>query len=96
MPEMTPEQQAAALAPRPLGGQWDVAYTEPQVDPLSGQQMPAMVVVQVTDPAGVSVKFLDPDTALQVAEMIRTNARTAKGARLVLPPGLANGNGGLL
>ena len=55
------------------------------------------VALLINNAAGTNVSFIDADTALQVAENLRREARGVKSGKLIVPPsaggGLINPNG---
>lgn len=89
--ELAAMQEAARFQPRPIDTQVQTGHLPGGIGGL------AYVVMTLLDATGQRVVFLDADTALVVAENLRTEARAAKRATnggLIVPPGsLLNGNG---
>lgn len=88
------QQQAAMYSPQPIPVQVATATIDGGIGGVP------FVLLTLRDATGVRQVFLDADTALQVAENLRVEAREAKRAThggLHLPPGsLLNGQGGPL
>jgi hypothetical protein len=73
--------------------------TQPALEPapqVTPQPLPTTVSVagvHATGPAGVTVVFLPPDTARQVAGLLQTAALQVRSG-LIVPAGVLPGNGG--
>lgn len=71
---------APMVQPQPLPTQWHWSAVQG-----SGGQ--GAVVVQIHDPSGVKVSFLDPDTAEQVGNGLLAMAKQARTGLVVASPG---------
>ena len=89
MPEQ-PGPDPALYQPRAIPTMYNVVPVPGGVD-----GMPYVALI-VQNAAGTNVSFIDADTALQVAENMRREARAVKQGKLIVPPGasgLINPNG---
>jgi hypothetical protein len=69
---------AQMIAPQPVPTQFAV-----DVVPLEDGS--AVVVLQVLDPTGTHVSFLDPATARRLASLLVDHAQRAQARRLIVP-----------